>query len=75
MVLEKLMMVSMMTTTMMMMMMVITMMRMMMRRRRWTMMNDIMNCTCWIILGNIYCIHKPPSPYSKENNSEGVKHK
>ena len=38
------------------------------------MMNDMMNCTCWIILGNIYSIHKPPSPYSKENNGEGVKH-
>ena len=36
---------------------------------------DMMNCTCWIILGNVYSTHKPPSPYSKENNGEGVKHK
>ena len=34
----------------------------------------MMNCTCWIILGNIYSTHKPPSPYSKENNGEGVKY-
>lgn len=37
--------------------------------------DDMMNCTCWIILGNVYSTHKPPSPCSKENNGEGVKHK